>query len=77
MENGIACSIFMSHTKYVKKYKKDSIADCKSMTNSIEMVMELLPSKDTKLVGTSFKWATNSYAIGIVSLSMESPKVVH
>ena len=56
MANAIACRIFMSQTKYVKKYKKDSIADCKSMTTSSETGMELLPSADTKLVGTRFKW---------------------
>ena len=67
----------MSQTKYVNKYRKYSIADCKSMETYIETRMELLPSADAKLVGTSFKWETNSYAVGIVSLSMASPKFVH
>ena len=57
------------NTKYVKKYTKDSIEDCKSMATSIEIGMELLTSAYTKLMGTSFKWETDSYAVGIVSLS--------
>ena len=53
----------------MNKYTKDSIEDCKSMATSIETGMELLPSAYTKLVGTSFKWETDSYEVGIVSLS--------
>ena len=39
------------------------------MATSIEIGMELLPSAYTKLVDTSFKLETDSYAVGIISLS--------